>query len=206
MNEFFEKYFHLETIEVNTSSLNIEKSFQELVCLQERKAEPGCPWGFFPGLEKGQGELYAESIQLANQLKDLSFADNRILAFIRASNGAVTAGFGGLHLDIDIEVTHPRDPILLPDIERVLINLYDKPRELHYAEITRDELIERGFSIPENRYQVLELPCEIKTQSIFIPARTENSLSFLRFLGNHIPHVGVTGDEGHFLASYGRYI
>jgi hypothetical protein len=125
------------------------------------------------------------------------------LAFLRVSRGVVSAGFGGLHLDTDIEVTHPRSATQRnDDVLRVLVNLHDAPRTLEIAGRTRDEL---GVESPRDRYAVLTLPADVPLRTVTIPPRTSASVFALTFWGSLIPHVGRTGDEGHFVASYGAY-
>jgi hypothetical protein len=64
------------------------------------------------------------------------------------------------------------------------------------------ELARRGVRVPRADYQVVELPAEIEVRTIEIPPLEQDALYALAFCASVVPHVGVDGADGHFLASY----
>jgi hypothetical protein len=59
-----------------------------------------------------------------------------------------------------------------------------------------------GVRVPRADYQVVELPAEIEVRTIEIPPLEQDALYALAFCASVVPHVGVDGADGHFLASY----
>ena len=97
-----------------------------------------------------------------------------------------------------------RQHVVAPDFElaRLLINLAPTPRAFRYAAIDRFELARRGVSVPRSDYQVVELPADVPVEIVEIPPLEPNCVSALAFWASVVPHVGLDGPDGHFLASY----
>jgi hypothetical protein len=63
-------------------------------------------------------------------------------------------------------------------------------------------LARRGVSVPRGDYQVVELPPDVPVEVVEIPGLQPGALHALAFQASVVPHVGVDGPDGHFLASY----
>lgn len=125
------------------------------------------------------------------------------LSFFKAADGAPPlkaegVHFDGFHLDTHPQVTGADDA----ELARVLINLAPTPRRFRYALTDRFELAGLGYGVPRSDYQVVALPAEIAVRLIEIPPAQPDRLFALAFWASVVPHVGVDGPEGYFLASY----
>jgi hypothetical protein len=107
--------------------------------------------------------------------------------------------FDGFHLDTHPDIRSDSDGV---ELARLLINLAPTPRAFRYAAIDRFELARLGVSVPRSDYQVVELPPEVEVRTIQIPPLQPDALHALGFQASVVPHVGVDGPDGHFLASY----
>jgi hypothetical protein len=107
--------------------------------------------------------------------------------------------FDGFHLDTHPDIRSDADGV---ELARLLINLAPTPRAFRHAAIDRFELARRGVSVPRSDYQVVELPPDVPVEVIEIPGVQPDGLHALAFEASVVPHVGVDGPDGHFLASY----
>ena len=126
------------------------------------------------------------------------------LSFFKTTVGpapAVEEGvhFGGFHLDTHPDIRCDSDGV---ELARLLVNLAPTPRAFRYAAIDRFELARRGVSVPRGDYQVVELPPDVPVEVVEIPGLQPGALHALAFQASVVPHVGVDGPDGHFLASY----
>lgn len=165
-------------------------------------------WGYFPGLEKDEESKYPACIRLSSHLKENLLTDSYAhqLAFIRAATAKPISDFGGMHIDVDVGIGHTLSPEHSKEnIIRTLINLFSTTRRLQYIPFEADFLRKKGVNIPHNRYSVID--CDgLEIKEIEIPPIEKNAIWVLKFYSNIIPHAGLTGDEGHFLAAYGAYV
>jgi hypothetical protein len=107
--------------------------------------------------------------------------------------------FDGFHLDTHPDIRSDADGV---ELARLLINLAPTARAFRHAAIDRFELARRGVSVPRSDYQVVELPPDVPVEVIEIPGVQPDGLHALAFEASVVPHVGVDGPDGHFLASY----
>ena len=129
------------------------------------------------------------------------------LAFIRLATSEPQSSFGGLHIDASAGIDHipPKNrPTNQDSILRVLINLYDEPRELRYCTESITAL-RQGVSIPEDHYEIVELPKDIQLKSYFVEPRQTTRIYGIMFDSSSTLHAGYTNQKGHFLLSYGGY-
>ena len=180
----------------------LDNAREELFTYAE-KSEVGT-WGYFPEIKDENN--YPFSIKLTKDIKII--LGHRLdwkLAFIRVATKESKSEYGGFHIDVDIGVGHKKlEQFKDREIIRALINLYSYPRKLAYIDKTRDELIQEGFKINENKYEILKFP-EKMIKTIDIPAINEENLWVLKFCSSQIPHFGLTDEHGHFLAAYGAW-
>jgi hypothetical protein len=66
----------------------------------------------------------------------------------------------------------------------------------------RFELAAAGLDLPRSSFQVVEAPAEFDHSIVDIPPFDGAAISYLTFWASLVPHVGVEGPEGHFLASF----
>jgi len=88
------------------------------------------------------------------------------------------------------------------ELARLLINLAPTPRAFRYAAVDRFQLARRGLGVPRSDYKVVELPPDVPIELIEIPALEPDAVHALAFWASVVPHVGLDGPDGHFLASY----
>jgi hypothetical protein len=137
---------------------------------------------------------------LREQVVDASYA----LSFLKTTDGAAPEAsegvhYDGFHLDTHPEIHSDDDGV---ELARLLINLAPVPRAFRYAAVDRFELARRGRTVPRSDYQVVDLPADVPIELIEIPPLETGRLHALAFWASLVPHVGVDGDDGHFLASY----
>jgi hypothetical protein len=181
----------------------ISNALSELLQHERDNRSAGCGWGYFQGMESDSNS-YPKTIRLRHELEKKLIpilTDSKApfsFSFIKMSEAAITASFGGLHLD-----SHPG---LKEDeeIERILINLHEWPRQLRIAHADRFTLAKLGIHYDRHYYTLLQLPSTIETSVLEIPARDEGGIFIAVFLASQVPHVGVTNTEGHFVASFQR--
>jgi hypothetical protein len=126
------------------------------------------------------------------------------LSFLKTTTGAAPEAeegvhFDGFHLDTHPDIRSDEDGV---ELARLLINLAPAPRAFRYAAVDRFELARRGLRVPRSDYQVVELPADVPIEVVEIPALEPNAVHALAFWASVVPHVGVDGSDGHFLASY----
>lgn len=138
----------------------LNKSRQELIGYELAKASPGAGWGYFPGMEHHEALFYPETIHLGETLQEMITSikisgPDYYLSFIKQSQFEVTASFGGLHLDPDPSLKEDEE------IQRILINLHQFPRQLQVACTNRFELASLGVFYERHYYTRLQLPNSI---------------------------------------------
>lgn len=170
-------------------------------------------WGFFPELAPDFADypacvaLYewfdAHFLTLPN-LKPFSLR----LAFIRLATSEPQSSFGGLHVDASAGIDHlpPKDlPRRSDAILRILINLYDQPRELQYSPESIGALRAKGANIPSDHYKIVEVVQDAKLKSYLVPPKEAHTVHGIMFNSRSVLHAGRTNKKGHFLISYGAY-
>ncbi len=143
----------LETHQLDFPVEFIESARDELFRYEQERSEQKCIWGYFPGLEKDERELYPHCIRLAEALRAYfikrgDWTDQEpTLSFIKLASSKPVMQFGGLHVDdkvnaTDIPASHSQKKIL-----RTIINLGDYPRKLMHTKLSADELRSRASDI-----------------------------------------------------------
>lgn len=178
----------------------------ELVDYENRYSPNSTGWGYFPGILGNEPEKYPKTLLLAKELealvmdKILPQAQLFQLSFVKQSKGEIKNCYGGLHLDPDASLQEGEE------IERILINLNTYPRKLKFAALDRHQLRNQGVFYSRHQYSPLQFKEDIKISTLEIPGRTATQIYLLKFLASLIPHVGLTEQEGHFVASFERKI
>ncbi len=184
----------------------LKKAYTELYKFEQEKSDQKCIWGFFPGFEEGERDLYPQCFKL-KKLLDKNFtritgqADRMELSFIKIASKKPPVEFGGLHLDTDVSSTE--DSSHQGHILRLILNLGTYPRDLKYTKYTATQLKAMGVEIARGEYRPINLPANIPTSVVKIPPRNRDTLSGLLFWASEIPHVGLTNEHGYFIAGYG---
>jgi hypothetical protein len=167
-------------------------------------------WGYLLGDEGAPGAEMPAVAQLVRALDDVVVEAMEADTGRRYERSVIKAAVGppppahegvqltGFRLDTQPAITV--DPEL--ELARVLLNLGPAPHRIRYAAIDRFQLTERGMSLPRSDYQVVDLPPDVGIELIEIPPLEEGRLHALAFWASVVPHVGIDGEEGHFLASY----
>jgi hypothetical protein len=168
--------------------------------------ESGFRWGYLLGVDNAaMSSVAALDTTLREAVAAYGSGLDRTyeLSFFKAAAGAPPprsegVHFDGFHLDTHPEVTGEGDA----ELARVLINLATTPRRFRYALTDRFELARLGRGVARSDYQVVALPPEIEVRVIEIPPPQPDRVFALAFWASVIPHVGVDGPDGYFLASY----
>ena len=182
----------------------VQAAREELLDRGTPDREASFRWGYLLGVEGAEARA---ALPLASRLDELlreqAVDASYSLSFLKTSVGRtpeVSEGvhYHGFHLDTHPEIVDDSGP----ELARVLINLASEPRTLRIARTDRFELAARGLPINRGDYQVIDLPPDIETATIEIPAIESVSVHALEFFASVVPHVGVDRSGGHFLASY----
>jgi hypothetical protein len=178
---------------------------EELLASGGPANEAGFRWGYLLGVDAGRRAELPLASRLDELLRDRLVEPGFSLSFLKAAEGPppeVDAGvhYDGFHLDTHPELTDDSGP----ELARILVNLAPFPRSFRFAKTDRFELARRGLPVHRGDYQVVELPDDVETELIEIPPYENGTLWSLRFWASVVPHVGLEGPEGHFLASYER--
>ncbi len=204
----------LEKHSIGASYYCFASAQEELLKYEKEKAEDGCTWGFFPGLEKDEESIYPNCTLLMKQLysKFITSLEKNIdkrlkLAFVRVASKEPKSQYGGMHIDVDIGVGHSRDPSVPENYEivRALLNPYRHPRLVSYTELDRNQLKKAGLEIPSDKYLILNLPRDIQIKVVEIPPLENDFIHMLKFWSSLIPHCGLTDEKGHYLIAFGAY-
>lgn len=160
-------------------------------------------WGYFPGMEEDEKEKYPESIKLGKRIKEALFDENSswALSFVESASKKPIAPFGGFHLDEEAGVGIKRER---KEIIRAIVNLHDFPRAILYSFADRKQLITGGMKIPMGKYKRIYVPEEF-ARKIEIPPLGKGQIFVLKFFSSLTPHFGLTDENGHFVAGFGRY-
>ncbi len=203
----------IETYELDFLPEMIDNARNELFNYEQEKSEQKCVWGYFPGLEKEETELYPHCIRLAEALRahflKIKHADwvdaEPTLSFIKLASTKPKVQFGGLHIDDKVNATDAPDSHSNKKILRIIINLGEHPRKLKYIKHSAEELRAQGVHISKDEYHPIDLPITVETNIIEIPGRKGNQVSLLKFFASDMPHVGATDEHGYFIVGYGKY-
>ena len=170
-------------------------------------------WGFFPELNPNLAEYPAcVALRVWFDREFLQLPPLRPfvlqLAFIRLATSEPRSSFGGLHIDASAGIDHVppqgRDPAS-NTILRVLINLYNEPRQLQYASESIDDLRAVGADIHKDHYKIVRLPSIISLKKYDVQPRQSGAIHGIMFDSGKTLHAGKTNEQGHFLLSYGGY-
>lgn len=205
----------LEKYKIKPKLFNFKKAYQELFSHEQERSEAKCQWGYFPGFEKDEHNLYPNCIKLAGQFEKSFLSKmqkplekNLQLAFIRMASKEISGSFGGFHIDVDPGVNIVKDAEQKNGTEvlRLLINLHDRPRKLKYTPLDRFRLREMGIEVSDDQYVPINIPDSIPQSTIEIPPIEKDAVYSLKLWSSLIPHMGLTDEKGHFLISYGAYV
>lgn len=194
----------LEKHSADLSKFNLDSAKSELNEYISQDSGESFTWGYFPGMEESEKEKYPECIGLGEKLKEFLFDENTSweLSFVRCASRKPVSTFGGFHIDVDLGVRHKRTD--RREIIRALVNLHNFPRNLLYSLADRKQLRACGLKIPTGRYKTILLP-ENFVKKAEIPAIGREEIYILKFFSSLIPHFGLTDENGHFVAGFGRY-
>jgi hypothetical protein len=174
--------------------------------LDRGRSEPGAGFGFgyLLGVELDALPGLPALAELERVLRERIVEAGFSLSFFKTTSGRPPPAeegvhFEGFHLDTHPEIRSDAGGV---ELARLLVNLAPTPRAFRYAEVDRFELAERGMRVPRSDYQVVELPPEVPIRVIEIPALEAEAVHALAFWASVVPHVGLDGPDGHFLASY----
>lgn len=202
----------LKRYSFDTAKLPLKAARNELLQKIAENSNDSNTWGYFPELK--DDFHYAASKALARAIeRDIVSQDTHIarypvdLAFVRLATTEPKSDFGGFHVDVSPGIAHEWSKTVDPNanILRILFNVHSAPRFLDYYPYDADDLQAKGYDIPRNTYKILDFP-DLKPQRIAIPPIEKDAVYALQFLSDHVPHAGMTGDDGHFLVSFGGYI
>ena len=205
----------IERFEFDLSTLPLNETQAELEAYIASKSDgESQTWGYFPEMQPDPADYPATS-QLITDFNEqvinkyiLLKAQDPQLAFVRRAIAEPQSNFGGVHVDACAGIGHtwPTNVDQSLEVWRMLFNLDTTARTLEYFPMTTADLAEKGLVVSKDHYEMLNLPEDLKHQTIDIPAREENAIYGLSFVSTWIPHAGRTTKEGHFLISYGSYI
>jgi hypothetical protein len=161
-------------------------------------------FGYLLGVELDGLDGLPAVAELERALRDQVVEPGYALSFLKTTAGAAPEAsegvhYDGFHLDTHPEIRSDDDGV---ELARLLINLAPTPRSFRYAGVDRFELARRGVKVPRSDYQVVDLPPDVPIELIEIPPLETGRVHALAFWASVVPHVGVDGDDGHFLASY----
>jgi hypothetical protein len=105
--------------------------------------------------------------------------------------------YRGYHLDTHPDLDRDRNV----ELARVLVNLAPTVRTIRFAHVDRLGLAHGARPQDPDDYRV-ELPAGVDEEVIEIPPLEDGAAYGVRFWASVVPHVGVEGPNGHFLASY----
>jgi hypothetical protein len=161
-------------------------------------------FGYLLGVELDALPDLPALAELERALRERLVEPGYTLSFFKTTVGAAPEAQEGVHFDGFHLDTHPdlsRDDQGV-ELARLLVNLAPAPRAFRYAAVDRFELARRGLRVPRSDYQVVELPADVPIELIEIPPLEPDRVHALAFWASVVPHVGLDGDAGHFLASY----
>jgi hypothetical protein len=161
-------------------------------------------FGYLLGVELDALEGLPAVARLERALREQVVEPGYTLSFLKTTTAAAREAsegvhYEGFHLDTHPDIRSDEDGV---ELARLLINLAATPRTFRYAAMDRFELARRGLRVPRSDYQVVDLPPDVAIELIEIPPLEEGRLHALAFWASVVPHVGIDGEEGHFLASY----
>lgn len=130
----------VERIRADWQSWPLSHCYDELISYQRDRAEKGCAWGYFSSV--CEASEYPASSELEMALLRSPLSSGFRFCFISACAGAVTASFGGLHLDTLSNLNEKEE------IVRLVVNLSDVPREIRFSEYDRFKLETRVDNLP----------------------------------------------------------
>lgn len=166
-------------------------------------------WGYVLGVEERELEALQATRMLDEMLRRaighvVAMRTGRpyALSFFKACVGMPPEVDEGVHYDGFHLDTHPEVTGDGRELTRVLVNLAPTPRALRFAHADRYELARRGVFVDRSDYQVVDLPADVRTRIVEIPALEAQAVHALHFWASVVPHVGVEAPAGHFLASY----
>jgi hypothetical protein len=199
---------HLARFTLRVDENLLSASRDELLSRTAADEGQGFREGYLLGVEEGPDMPTTQELdrwlqaELISQAATARASDYR-LSFFKTSTGVPPEAsegvhFAGFHLDTHPELTSDRGF----ELSRILINLAGSPRLVRFASVTRYQLAERGIRVHRGDYQVVELPDDIETRLIEIPAPERGAIYALHFWASVVPHVGVDQPDGYFLASY----
>lgn len=203
----------LEKYQLDFDYVYFNNAYMEL--LHKSKRNGAGTWGYYPELPGNTKGQYPHCHNLGEMIHKLLISKlcndverNPDLAFIKMSEGSLPGSYGGLHVDVTsgIGVYQDDENNAGMDILRSIINLHKKPRVLKYIDIPKTELRKLGVKIEGRKYHPIDIPENIVTKTIEIPAIGERCVWLVKFWSNIVPHVGVTNECGHFVAGFGQYI
>jgi hypothetical protein len=181
-----------------------ERAREEL--LGRGGSPPGAAFrfGYLLGVELDELASLPAVARLERFLREHVVEPGYALSFLKTTTGAAPEAeegvhFDGFHLDTHPEIRRDEDGV---ELARLLINLAPTPRAFRYAAADRFELGRRGLPVPRSDYQVVELPPDVPIEVIEIPPLEPSGVHALAFWASVVPHVGMDGPDGHFLASY----
>jgi hypothetical protein len=175
--------------------------------LLERGGDPpgaAFRFGYLLGVELDALSGLPAVAELERALREEVVDPGYALSFFKTTVGAapeVEQGvhFDGFHLDTHPEIRSDDQGV---ELARLLVNLAPAPRAFRYAKVDRFELARRGLAVPRSDYQVVDLPADVPIELVEIPPLDPKRVHALAFWASVVPHVGLDGDDGHFLASY----
>jgi hypothetical protein len=161
-------------------------------------------FGYLLGVELDELPKLPALARLDGLLRERVVEPGYELSFFKTTVGQAPEAdegvhFDGFHLDTHPDIRSDSDGV---ELARLLVNLAPTPRAFRYAAIDRFELAQLEERVPRADYQVVELPAEVEVRTIEIPPLEPDCVSALAFCASVVPHDGVDGPDGHFLASY----
>lgn len=202
----------LEKYQIDFDYTYISKAYSEL--FMKSKVNGTSTWGYYPELAGNTKEQYPYSYKLGEMIYESIVSKlhhdnerNFDLAFIKMSKGSMAGSYGGVHVDVTsgIGVHQANEENAGMDILRIIINLHIEPRILKYIDMPKNTLQSLGVKIDEREYHPINIPENIVTKTLKIPAINKGYIWLVKFWSNIVPHVGQTNERGHFIAGYGQY-
>ncbi len=202
--------------ELDTSQLPLAAAQAELEVHIAELTDSSYTWGYFPGYKQDSKD-YPASMELADQFErlvldeDLSLKGlNLRLAFVRRAIGAPQSEYKGLHVDVNRGIEHVRDASWRDNTEiiRHIFNIATVPRALLYAPESFEDLEDAGLVIPRHSYHALTAAelAYVTPTTVDAPPIEPDGVYELRLVSSQVLHFGDTGEDGHFVISYGGFV